>query len=91
MTRDGVLIAGTYTVISTSANFVELNTAPSPEPDPGAVMRLAPSDIYDNATIYPITHRPYVYIASDTTEQIEEADASLSPPDIYGSAVFGGI
>lgn len=91
MTRDGVLIAGTYTVISTSANFIELNTTTSPEPDPGAVMRLAPSDTYDNATIYPITHRPYVYIASDTTEQIEEADASLSPPDIYGSAVFGGI
>lgn len=91
MGRDGQLIAGTYTVVSTSAAFVELNTAPSPEPAAGDVMRLAPSDTYDNTSRYAITGRPYVYLASDTTRLIEEADSSTSPPDVYGSAVYGGV
>lgn len=90
ITTDGALISGTYTVASVASGFIELDNFTSPEPDATDVVIPARSDEYSNNTVYPITNRPYAYMAA-VDGQIEEADSSLSAPDIYGSSVYGGV
>lgn len=87
--RDGTPWASqtqTPTIASISSNVITLTGLSPDVPYADLIMRLAYSTDYANTTRYPITPRPYAYYADDA-RQIEEADESISPPDIFGTRI----
>jgi hypothetical protein len=90
--RDGRLASfDVRTVTSVSFNAITISSAFSSAPSAGRVLGLPYSNEFANTTRYPATPRPYAAIADVGEGIIEELDSSNSPPDIYGSSVYGGV
>lgn len=90
--RDGrIASTDVRTVTSVSGTTITVSGSFDTAPSAGRVLGLPLSNEYANTARYPITPRPYVAIADRAEGAIEELDGSTSPPDIYGSAVYGGV
>jgi hypothetical protein len=90
--RDGRLASfDVRTVTSVSFNAITISSAFSSAPSAGRVLGLPYSNEFANTSRYPATPRPYAAIADVGEGVIEELDGSNSPPDIYGSSVYGGV
>jgi hypothetical protein len=90
--RDGRIASSEVrTVTAVTATTITLSGGFTSAPSAGRVIGLPYSNEYANTTRYPATPRPYTAIASPDEGVIEELDGSTSPPDIYGSSVYGGV
>lgn len=76
---------GPCTVTYVSAGFLEVDDA-ALVGVAGDVVQLATSLYYSNTARYPVTIRPYVYLAAEETDQILGLDGP-QPPDIYGAGL----
>lgn len=89
--RDGRLASLVVrTVTAVTASSITLSGAFDTTPTEGRVLGLPLSNEFANTTRYPLTPRPYAAIADEGEGIIEEMDGATSPPDIYGSFVYGG-
>jgi hypothetical protein len=89
--RDGRIASFVVrTVTAVTASSITISGAFDTTPTAGRVLGLPLSNEYANTTRYPATPRPYAAIA-DEGDEIEERSGAISPPDIYGSSVYGGV
>lgn len=90
--RDGRIASSEVrTVTAVTATTITLSGGFTSAPSAGRVIGLPYSNEYANAARYPATPRPYTAITNPDEGVIEELDGSTSPPDIYGSSVYGGV
>lgn len=91
--RDGTPIdpGEVRTVVAVTGTTIQINAAWTTTPTAGRVIGIASSPDYKNATRYPITTRPYVFMGSRDEGGFEDGDGNQVPLDVYGTSVFGGV
>jgi hypothetical protein len=91
--RDGTPIdpGEVRTVVAVTGTTIQVNAAWTTAPTAGRVIGIAASPDYKNATRYPITIRPYVFMGSADEGGFEDGDGNQVALDVYGTSVFGGV
>lgn len=80
------IVGGPYTITAVGSDTVTVDATVTAGAA-GDVLRLATSPYYYNAARYPVTGRPYVYLAAEETDQILALGDGPQPPDIYGAGL----